>query len=64
MKLELNKIEDMEFNGIDHSEGMRFTDAYCSSAYYKGQEMSDELLEVLNDEYSDFVYESLLKWLY
>jgi len=63
MKLDYTQIEDIFVSGIDYSDSPDFCDAYIDSAWYKGRAMTEEELDVLNEDHS-FVYESLLKQLY
>ena len=56
--LDYTKIEDIEFSGIDHKDAPDYCDAYISSALYDGREMSEDELEVLNEDH-DFVYDKL-----
>tara|TARA_B110000503_G_scaffold47549_1_gene77481 strand:+ start:361 stop:552 length:192 start_codon:yes stop_codon:yes gene_type:complete len=63
MKLDLNKVNDVEVDGIDTIDYPDFVDAFISYATYNGIEMTDEQLDTLNDD-KDFVYESVQKHLY
>jgi hypothetical protein len=61
--MELSKVSNIEFDGIDHSDYPDFCDAFIISADYDGVEMTDEQLEELNDD-RDFVYEQLMSYLF
>jgi hypothetical protein len=63
MKLDYNKIDNIEFDGIDHNDYPDYCDAYITSADYDGIPMSDEQLDELNEN-SDFVYEKLMDYLH
>jgi len=63
MKLDLTKIDNIEFDGIDHNDYPDYCDAYITSADYDGIPMSDEQLDELNEN-SDFVYEKLMDYLH
>lgn len=63
MKLDYTQIEDIFVSGIDYSDRHDFCDAYIESAWYKGRVMTEEELEVLNQD-NCFVHESLMKQLY
>lgn len=68
MNLDLNKITDIEFGGIDHSDYPDYCDAYISQAflgYPSGgtRELTESELDLLNDN-RDFVYEKLMEYLY
>lgn len=62
MKLDYNLIEDISFDGIDYRDYPDFCDAFISSATYMGREMTQEELDILNDD-TDFVYETLINHL-
>ena len=53
--MDLNKIENIEIDGIDTADYPDFCDAYIVAAEYNGKELTDEQLDVLNDN-SSFVY--------
>ena len=63
IKLDYSKIDNIEVDGIDYADYPDFCDAYIASAYYDGREMTDEELDVLNDD-SDFVYSAVENHLY
>ena len=53
-------ITNMEFDGVDHNDYPDYCDAYCVSAHYDGEQMTEEQLDELNTQYRDFVYERLI----
>jgi hypothetical protein len=59
MKLDLNKVDNLEFDGIDFADYPDFVDAFLVTADYDGKEMTEEQIDYLNDEYSDWVYEEV-----
>jgi len=61
-KLDLKKIDNIDFDGIDHKDYPDYSDAYIVSADYDGKPMTEEQLLELNNE-RDFVYESLIDYL-
>jgi len=61
MTIDTSKIDNVEIDGIDTSDYPDFCDAYISSADYNGAEMTDDELDTLNDEYSDFVYDKVME---
>ena len=63
IELDYSKIDNIEVDGIDYADYPDFCDAYIASADYDGREMTDEELDVLNDE-SDFVYSAVENHLY
>lgn len=58
-----SRVDNIEIEGIDHSDAPDFCDAFIASADYNGREMTDDELDELNED-SDFVYQSLLDYLY
>ena len=56
-------IDNITFDGIDFKDCPDYCDAYIDSAYYEGREMTEEELDVLNED-RDFVYEKLMEHLY
>ena len=63
MDIKLNKIEDVEIAGIDTRDYPDFVDAFIEAASYEGRELTDEELEWVNEQ-SDFVYESVINYMY
>lgn len=61
--LDYSQIEDIEVDGIDTRDYPDFCDAYISGATYKGRDMTQEELDVLNED-SSFVYECVQDRLY
>jgi hypothetical protein len=61
--LDYSKIDNIEFDGIDHSDAPDYCDAYIVSANYDGVPMTEEQIEELNED-SEFVYESLMNYLH
>ena len=58
MKIDYSKISNVEVDGIDTSDYPDFSDAFISYAEYDGEEMSEEMLEELNQDGS-YVYEQV-----
>ena len=63
MTLDYSKISNVQVDGIDHNDCPDYCDAYIESADYDGREMTEEELEILNED-SDFVYQSVQNHLY
>jgi len=59
MQLNLSKIENMEFEGVDFSDYPDFVDAFLVSADIDGRELTEEEVDYLNDEHYQFVNESV-----
>ena len=58
MKIDYSKISNVEVDGIDTKDYPDFSDAFISYAEYDGEEMSEEMLEELNNDGS-YVYEKV-----
>jgi len=58
-----NKIDNIEFDGIDHKDRPDYCDAYILSADCNGRKMTEQELEELNKN-RDFVYEKLIDYLH
>ena len=56
-----NKIDNIEFDGIDTKDYLDFCDVYISSADYDGREMTEAELDELNEDMS-FVYEEFIRY--
>jgi hypothetical protein len=63
IKLDYSKISDVDVDGIDTSDYPDFCDAFIASATYDDREMTNEELQILNEDY-DFVYEAIQSHLY
>ncbi len=61
--MEYKHITNVEVDGIDTKDYPDFCDAFISYAEYKGKEMTEEELEVLNYD-SDFIHEQVFKKLF
>ena len=59
MKLNLSKIDNMEFEGVDFKDYPDFVDAFLVAADYNGKEMTEEQIDYINDEHYDFVNEQV-----
>jgi len=63
IKLDYSKISNVIAGGIDMEDYGDFCDAYIESADYDGREMTEEELDILNED-SQFVNESVFAHLY
>jgi len=61
--MELDKISNIELNGIDTKDYPDFVDAYIVSAEIDGVELTDAEIEELNCN-SEFVYDCVLNQLF
>ena len=57
------KIDNIEFEDIDYNDYPDFCDAYISYAEFYGRPLTDEELEIANDD-KDFFYDKLIDYLY
>jgi hypothetical protein len=64
MKLDLRKVENMEFDGIDFRDYPDFVDAFLVAADYDGRELTEEEIDFINDEHYDFVNEEVYSSLF
>lgn len=64
MKLDLRKVDNMEFDGIDFADYPDFVDAFLVTADYDGRELSEEEIDYINDEHYDFVNERVYSSLF
>lgn len=63
VNLDYKLISNIKFDGIDHEDAPDYCDAYIVSSDYDGVEMTEEQIELLNDD-RDYVYEKLMDYLY
>ena len=63
MKIDYSKISNVEVDGIDTKDCPDFCDAFISSADYNGEEMSEVMLEELNND-GCYVHEQVENHLY
>lgn len=59
--INLKLVTDIELDGVDTQDYPDFADAFISSAYYNGVEMTDQELDQLNSENLDFVHEKVFE---
>ena len=61
-KLDYSLLEDIQLDGIDHSDAPDYVDAFIVSASYNGRELTKQELDELNED-SSFVYECVIDYL-
>ena len=61
--MDFNLIDDIEIDGIDHSDYPDYCDAYISNATYDGKKMTEEQLDIVNGD-SMFVHEEVMKHIF
>ena len=59
MNIDIKKIDNMEFEGVDFRDYPDFVDAFLVAADYDGKEMTEEQIDYINDEHYDFVNEQV-----
>ena len=59
MKIDFKKVEVLEVDNINHYDYPEYCDAYISEANYDGNPMSDDMLDEINDNHLDFVYQQV-----
>lgn len=59
MNIDIKKIDNMEFEGVDFRDYPDFVDAFLVAADYDGKEMTEEQIDYINDEYYEFVNEQV-----
>jgi len=62
-KIDLNKLENIEIDGVDTKDYPDFCDAFIVSASYSDRDLNDAELDELNED-SDFVYDQVIKHLF
>ena len=63
INLDYSLIDNVQIDGVDTSDYPDFCDAYIISADYDGREMSDDEIELLNDD-GDFVLQQVYEYIY
>jgi len=61
--IDYKKLCDVDVDGIDTSDYPDFCDAYICSAAYPDRELTEEELEVLNEDH-DYVYQCVIDRLF
>lgn len=56
-------IDNIEVDGVDTKDYPDFCDAFISYAEYDGKPMTEDQLNEINED-SDFVYDSILKFIF
>ena len=64
MKIDFKKVEVIEVDGINHYDYPDYVDAYISEADYNGKPMNDKMLDEINDNHPDFVYEKVWEYIH
>jgi len=64
MTIDFKLVDNVVIDGIDYNDYPDFCDAYIAEADYDGQPMTEEMLDVLNTDHTDFVLESVYSHLF
>jgi len=63
--IDVEKLTDVEIDGINTWDYPDFVDAFISSASWEdGTALTDKELDDLNDNYTDFVYDRVIESLH
>jgi hypothetical protein len=62
--MDLKKIDNIEVDGIEHKDYPDYCDSYISSADYDGEPMTEEQIDDLNNNESQFVYDSVISHIF
>jgi hypothetical protein len=63
-EIDTDKIDNIEFDGVDFEDYPDFCDAFVCSADMNGYAMSEAELNDLNENYQEFVYDKLIDSLF
>lgn len=53
MRIDIDKVDNLEIEGVDSNDYPDFTDTFFSSGTYKGRELTDIELDRLSDDYPE-----------
>ena len=60
--IDLSRVDNIKFSGIDNADYPDYSDAFIESATYRGREMTQREMDELIDNYRDFVYQKLMEF--
>ena len=61
--IDVDKITNVKCSGIDMEDYPDFCDSYIESADYNGEPMTEEQLEIINQDYG-YVYDAVMTQLF
>lgn len=61
--IDYTKLTDLELDGVDTRDYPDFCDAYITAGYLDGKELTEEQLDLLNED-QEFVYELVINQLF
>ncbi len=64
LRFDLKEVEILSFSGVDHSDHPDYSDAFIEEALYKGKEMTEDQIDLLQDKHDDFVYDQLMAYIF
>tara|TARA_R110002110_G_C13142962_1_gene689947 strand:+ start:135 stop:548 length:414 start_codon:yes stop_codon:yes gene_type:complete len=69
IELDINKVVDPEFDGIDGRDYPDFSDAYITTASYEVapgeyRDLTEEEIDWVMDKHGDWFYENLMDWIH
>lgn len=62
--IDLTKLTELEFDGIDYKDYPDFCDAFLSSAYYIDRELTEDELDYINDYENSFISENIFDYIF
>jgi hypothetical protein len=64
LRFDLKEVEILSFSGVDHSDHPDYSDAFIEEALYRGKEMTEDQIDLLQDKHDDFVYDQLMAYMF
>lgn len=64
MKIDLSKLTELSFDGIDTNDYPDFCDAFLESAYYIDRELTEEELNYINENETAFINENIYDYIF
>lgn len=64
MNIDLTKLTELEFDGIDHNDYPDYCDAFLSYAYYIDRELTDEEIDYINENHCYFINENIYDYIF
>ena len=64
MNIDLTKLTELEFDGIDHNDYPDYCDAFLSYAYYIDRKLTDEEIDYINDNHCEFINENIYDYIF
>ena len=64
MKIDLSKLTELSFDGIDTNDYPDFCDCFLESAYYIDRELTEEELNDINENETAFINENIYDYIF